>query len=148
MLNAKGIATGIAGLTVTGVTFKDITSFADASYDRDVPCFMPSPETWLSGSASTLQTFGTAANRFWLVNRTFGYVYLHEKVGATRTLADFMTSLADKMDAIWEALLELDVSDVDIVNVSWSKPVTVTDPAGGQFYGLTCDITVKEKVNA
>jgi hypothetical protein len=147
-MNAKGIATAIGALVVTGVTFKDLASFNDSDYSRDVPCFIPNPETWISGSNSQLQSFGTANSRFWLVERTFSYVYLHEAVGATRLLSDFMPDMADKMDAIWEALLELDISEVDITNVVWSKPVTVTDPSDNKFYGLTCDITVREKVNA
>jgi hypothetical protein len=147
-MNAKGIAAGIAALTVTGVTFKDLSSFSDQDYSRDVPAFIPNPGEWLSGSNSSLQTFGRPSDRFWWVERTFNYVYLHEAVGATRSLSDFMASMADNMDLIWEALLELDVTDVDVVNVVWSKPVTVTDPSDNQFYGLTCEITVKEKVNA
>jgi hypothetical protein len=148
MLNAAGIAAGIAALSVTGVTFKDIDSFSDADYSRNIPSFMPNPGEWLSGSSSSLQTFGRPSERFWLVERTFNYVYLHEAVGAVRATADIMTGMANNMDLIWEALLELDVTDVDIVNVVWSKPVTVTDPSDNHFYGLTCEITVKEKVNA
>jgi hypothetical protein len=148
MLNASGIATGIAALTVAGVTFKDLSSFSDQDYSRDVPAFLPNPGEWLSGSSSSLQTFGRPSDRFWLVERTFNYVYLHEAVGAVRSTSDIMKGMADKTDLIWEALLELDVTDVDVVNVVWSKPVTVTDPSDNQFYGLTCEITVREKVNA
>ena len=52
------------------------------------------------------------------------------------------------MDLIWEALLELDIPDIDVISVAWSKPATVTDPSGAQFVGISCEIGFREKVNA
>jgi hypothetical protein len=148
MLKSKDIAIAIAAISVTGVKFKDLSSFSDAAYGRDIPVFMPNLENWIGSSNSTMQTFGTASTRFWIIERTFSYVYLYEKVGAVRTLSDISSAMADSMDLIWEALLELDIPEVDITNVTWSKSVTVEDPSGNQFYGFTCDVTVKERVNA
>jgi hypothetical protein len=147
-LSAVAISNAIEAITVPGVRFLGIGSFADANYSRDVPAFVPNPDNWLSGSSSSLQTFGTSSTRFWFVERNFSYLYIHSTVGSTRTLADNFISLANNMDSIWESLLELDIADTDIVNVSWSKPSTVTDPSGNQFIGVTCTITTKEKVNA
>jgi hypothetical protein len=147
-LSATTIATAIAAISVPGVTVKNINTFADANYSRDVPLFMPNPENWLSGSTSTLQSFGLASTRFWLVDRTFSYIYLHAQVGSTRTLSDVFTALAANMDLIWESLLELDIPDIDVVSVSWNKPSTVTDPSGAQFIGINCEIGFREKVNA
>lgn len=151
-LSSANIAAGIAALTVTGVSIKDIDEIPQQIQPRDCPILFPHPDGWMGGASAepstSAATFGTPSTRMWIFNRTFQYVYLHAPVGAGRGIADQYPGLAAKADAISEALTTLDVSNVDVKNVAVGTFGVLADPSGGQFYGFILTITVREKVNA
>lgn len=150
-LSAATNATAIAALTVSGVTIKDVTAIPEKVNARDCPILFPSPDNWLGGAnlepADGPTTFGTASTRYWLINRAYRYIYLHEAVGSTRGLKDVIYAMAAKVDLIIEALCELDVSGVDVQSVVVGDFGVLEDPAGNGFFGCTVTVTLRERIN-
>jgi len=150
-LSAATIASGVAGITVTGVTFKDITAIPEQVQPRDCPIMFPQPNGWLSGGNGEPNdgpaTFGTPTTRYWLFNRKYEYVYLHAPVGSGRGLVDHYSGMAAKLDLIITALLALDMTQVDLMTVDIGAFGTLQDPAGSNFFGFTLGLTFREKVN-
>jgi hypothetical protein len=151
-LSSTTIATGIAALSISGVTVKDITSIPEGISARALPVLFPAPSGWMGGGngepSTGPATFGTKSTRLWIFNRTYNYVYLHAPVGSGRGLYDHYSSMSGKADAILEALLTLDLSGVDVKNIVISDFGVLQDPAGEQYYGFTITIMLREMVNA
>lgn len=147
--SSTAIASGIAALSISGVTVKDLTSIPQSGDQTICPILFPSPE-WVSGGngepADGATTFGTATTRLWQFNRVYKYIYLHCQVGAGR-LADIYSGMSSKADAIMKAFTTLDVSDVDVQNVSLGEFGALQDPAGKYFHGFTVSVTLRERLN-
>lgn len=147
-LNSGAIATGIAALTVTGVTIKDVTAIPEAVDGRACPILFPSPDGWLlGGNPGGPATFGTPTTRYWQFDRNFDYVYLHAKVGEGRGLRDHIALMATNLDAIMTELTELDLANVDVIGIQCSAFGVLLDPAGNDFFGCHVQITVREVLN-
>jgi hypothetical protein len=149
-LSTLNVTNGIAALSVSGVTIKGLSGIPEQVQGRDCPLFFPHPEEFIQGGAGGdegLETFGVPTGRFWLFNRTFRYVYLHAPVGTTRGIYEQYPAMTAKVDLLMEAIAEMDVTDVDVRNITVSQIGQLQDPAGSKFYGCTLDITVREKVN-
>jgi hypothetical protein len=151
-LNSAAIATGIAALSIAGVTVKDITAIPDQVQARDCPLLFPHPAEWKSGGNSEPEdgstTFGTAASRSWIFARVYKYVYLHAPVGSGRGILDNYSAMSIKEDAIATALTQLDLSGVDVKTISVSEFGVLQDPSGASFYGFTVSVTLREWINA
>lgn len=150
-LNAGAIATGIAALTVTGVTIKDITAIPEQVQPRDTPILFPNPDNWMGGGngepSTGAATFGTPSTRLWVFDRIYNYVYLHSPVGSGRGLLDNIPAMSDKIDAIITAILALDVSQVDVNNISVGAFGVISAPDGSSYFGCNLALTMREKVN-
>lgn len=152
-LNTSGIASGIAALSVTGVTFKNISDTPRSIIPANCPIFFPDPTDWFSGTNSTPETLGFAGG-MWTAERTFKYIYLHGASTAAKTLATYYAAMIAKTDLIWEAIAEMNVSGVDVTSISISRFGELEAPPIGNgsvrsvFFGCFFEIGVKEKVNA
>lgn len=150
-LSAKNIASAISGLTIGSIKVKDIDEIPEQVQPRDTPILFPNPDGWLEGGnaepADGPATFGPAANRLWIFSRTLNYVYLHAPVGSNRGLFAQIPSLSDAADAITEALLGLDISQVDVQSVRVSGFSVLTAPDGANYFGFSLALTCREKVN-
>jgi hypothetical protein len=149
-LSTANIAAGIAAISISGLTIKNITAIPEQVQPRDCPIIFPHPVQYIQGGAGGeegQETFGTPTTRFWLFNRTFRYLMLYTPVGSTRGMVDIYGGFSAKIDAFMEAVAELDVTDVDVRNITVSELGVIEDPAGSKFYGCTIDIMVREKVN-
>lgn len=149
-LSTANIAAGIAAISISGLTIKDINKIPEQVQPRDCPIVFPHPVQFIQGGAGGeegLETFGVPTSRFWLFNRTYRYLMLYSPVGATRGLVDIYAGFAAKIDTFMEAVAELDIVDVDVRNITVSELGVIEDPVGAKFYGCTIDIMVREKVN-
>ena len=151
-LGATTIATGIAALTITGVTVKDLTAIPDVVYERDCPILYPDHANWLTGSTGSnegesMQTFGAAGAGMWVIERVMRYQYFHTVVGAGRGLKDFYSAMSTKQDAIITALLALDLTNCDVMRVECSEFGSFADASNNSLLGFTVLVTVKERVN-
>lgn len=152
-LSSTTIATAIAALSVSGVTIKDITSVPDSITVRDCPILYPSPAQWMAGGTAEpgtgSTTFGTPSTRSWTFNRTYKYVYLHAPAGSGRSIAEHYSGLTSKADSIFEALVTLDVSGVDVMAVTMGEYGVLNDPSEtNKYFGFLVDITLRERINA
>lgn len=147
-LNAVAIASGIAALSVTGVTIKDLDEIPVDITRAGMPLLMPDPDNWGGETSANMETFGFAANSMWTVTRTLGYVYFHAIVGTERSPSVYYTDMSNNRDAIIEALLELDIDGVDVVGVNSGKFTQLADMSGKSFHGFLMGVLVREKVNA
>lgn len=146
-LNAAGIATAVAALSVSGVTIKDLTAIPQAVGQRDCPILYPSPDNWMGSTTAALKTFGTANSRYWEAQRNLNYVYLHAAVGSERNLAVYMQAMAQKVDAIFTAFLTLGLANTDVRGFGNGPYGVLADAAGNQFYGCLLSLAVWEQVN-
>ena len=149
-LSTSSITAGIAAINISGLSIKDITAIPEQVQPRDCPILFPHPVQFIQGGAGGeegLETFGTPTSRFWLFNRTYRYLFLYAPVGSTRGMVDIYSGYVSKIDSIMESITELDVTDVDVRNISVSELGVIEDPAGSKFYGCTIDIMFREKVN-
>src|SRR5574343_186445 len=144
-LSTATIATGIAALTVSGVTIKDVDEIPETVNSRDCPILFPSPDGFVLGGNGEPETgsttFGTPTTRLWTFNRTYRYVYLHEQAGATRGLKDVIGAMATKVDVIIEAVAEMDLTDVDVMRVNVSDLGVLDAPYAKAFFGSMFEIT-------
>lgn len=150
-LNSAAITAAIADLEVNGVDIRDTDKIPQAVTSRDCPIFFPMPDGWIGGSrvaSEELSTFGTPTTRYWEVFRDYQYMYLHHAVGAGRGNRDNYAGMVEVLEDLIEAILTLDVSGVDVVDVSHSPVGKYSDPAGNQFGGCPVTITFRERINA
>ena len=151
MLNSFDITAAVAALSVSGVTMYDTDQIPDQVLARDCPMFCPMPEGWVEGANAAAEedtTFGTAATRYWQVNRTFRYMYLHNAVGVSRGVKDHYTEMVRKSELLIAALVALDVSGVDVTAVSHSPMGVYRDPSNNSFNGCTFTLSFRERINA
>ena len=150
-LSTATIAAGIAALTVSGVTIKDVDEIPETVNSRDCPILFPSPDGFVLGGNGEPETgsttFGAPTTRLWTFNRTYRYVYLHEQAGATRGLKDVIGAMATKVDMIIEAVAEMDLTDVDVMRVNVGDLGVLEAPDGKAFFGCMFEITLRERMN-
>ncbi len=147
-LNTAGIFAAVAGLTITGLTIKDIDEIPFTVTDRDCPVMFPAPAGGVQATQAEMMTFGGATERYWEVTRQFRWNYLHAPLGADRYgVFAYHPAMAAKSDAIIEALCELDVAGVDIMTVDLTDFGPVPAPDGTMFHGFGLTMTVREKIN-
>lgn len=146
-LNSAAIATGVAALTVAGVTIKNTTNIPRIVTVGECPIMIPSPDGWMAGGLGQLgpNTFGPG---MWEFSRAFTYLYLHAATGQKPELSDHIGAMADKVDLILTALTGLDVADADVESIECSGSAQITDPTGNSFFGCQITLTMKERVNA
>jgi hypothetical protein len=148
-MNTAAICAGIAAISVTGVTVKDIDEIPEVVSTRDVPILYPQVDQFTSGGNDEgPSTFGAAGARYWEHTQTMRYLYLHAIAGSGRGINDHVAPLLVNRDALVEQVMELDIAGVDILGVTVSAFGVFTDPSESQrFIGFTLDIRAREKVN-
>ena len=150
-LNSAGISAGIAALSVSGVTIKDVTAIPENVFDRDCPIFFPMPGNWLDGgdaAGDEETTFGTPSTRLWHFHRTLRYVFLHSAVGTGRGNKDNYADAVSKLESITSTITTLDVSGVDVEKITHTPLGILNNPAGKKFLGCEVMITLQERINA
>lgn len=148
--SSTAIFTAISNLSISGVTVKDLTAIPQAGEQTACPILFPNPDGCVSGAngepSDGATTFGTPTTRMWQFNRTYELIYLHCQVGSG-SLSDFYSDMCSKSDAIIHALVELDITDVDVQTVTIGKFGALQDPSGNYFHGFTVSVTMRERIN-
>jgi hypothetical protein len=148
--NTAALATAIAGLTVTGVTFKDISAIPRMIIPTDCPIFFPDPDNWFSGMATdgNIKISGLAGQ--YDVIRTLKYIYLHSVSTAANTITVHYSEMAGKVDAIYRAIAGMNNGVAVVNSVSISRFGEIQAPQSGTirnvFFGCFFDITFSEMV--
>lgn len=146
-LNSAAVATGVAALTIAGVTIKDTGAIPRTITVGECPILIPSPDRWITGGIGQKgpATFGPG---MWEFDRAYTYLYLHTATGQKPELSDHLEAMAAKIDLIMTALTTLDVDEADVELIECGGPTQITDPSGNSFYGCQITLTMRERVNA
>lgn len=146
-LNSAAISAGVAALSISGVTVKDVTDIPRIVTVGECPMLIPSPDSWIAGGLGQIgpNTFGPG---MWEFSRAFTYLYLHTATGQKPELSDHIGAMAAKVDLILTELAGLDISGVDVESIECGGSAEITDPVGNSFFGCQIILTVKERLNA
>lgn len=150
-INAAAITSAIAALSISGVTIKDVSGIPDSVVTRDCPLFFPMPGNWLNGgnaSDEERSTFGTASTRYWQIERSLNYVFLHSQIGTGRGNADNYSDAVSKIEALVTAITQLDVEGVDVMGVTHTPIGVMNSPTQSRFTGCEFTIELRERINA
>ena len=55
--------------------------------------------------------------------------------------------MSTKADSIQHALAELNITDVDVQNITLGQFGALQDPSGNYFHGFTVSVTMRERLN-
>ena len=151
-LAATTVSAAIASLSVTGMkSIRDVDAVPEEVDTRNCPIMFPDPNNWLaagSGAPIDETTFGTAGTRYWVVHRSYNYVWLYKECGDGRKLSSHYSAASTMLDALVTALVALDVSGVDVESVTHGPLGVVTDAVGTQFWGSMISVACRERINA
>ena len=151
-LAATTVSAAIAGLSISGMkSIRDVDGIPDEVDTRMCPIMFPDPNAWLDageGAPEEETTFGPAASRYWIVHRSYNYIWAYREAGDGRGLKSHYSAGSTMLDAIMTALVALDVSGVDVQGVSHTRFGIITDPSGKSFYGAFITVRARERINA
>jgi hypothetical protein len=103
--NTAAIATAISNLSVSGVTFKDVTAIPVAVSHTQCPIFFPDPQAWY-GKMDSRVDLDSPANQIDVV-RTLRYIYLHKQSTAANPITSQYASMAANVDLIYTAIANI-----------------------------------------
>ena len=138
------VADSIAGLTVSGVTVKDIDQIPDTARML-CPLLIPKPDNFVTDLSVSFETFGSNGGAKINTNYTLNYVFLFCEVGGMRAFAAF-SGLVSKLSTILVAINSNDAitGAVDMKINSIGNIGVITDPAGVEYWGLEFSLRVLE----
>jgi len=135
------VATSIAGLTITGVTIKDLSNML-TDVSMACPLLMPGPSFITNLQPVLPETYGSAGTERLTLKYNITYRYFHCAVSAEQTWGLY-DDIVSNVAAIMVVLMTNDklagLSDLRI-NAIPEIPGIVTDPLQNEYYG--CDITL------
>ncbi|MCR4308375.1 MAG: hypothetical protein NUV80_07540 [Candidatus Berkelbacteria bacterium] len=141
------VATSIAGLTITGVTIKDITAIPDSA-NMLCPILIPQPNGYMSNTSMTFETFGSNGTAKMNMEYDLNYVYLHCEAGSGVNAFAPFSSLMTNLAAILVVILSNDKVNglVDMKLGSVGEIGIINDPAGNSYWGVLFSLHCLEYV--
>jgi hypothetical protein len=139
------VADSIAGLTLSGVTIKDIDQIPDAARML-CPLIIPNPANFVTDVSISFETYGSNGGAKINTNYTLNYMFLFCEVSSGLGAFAAYSGLIAKLSAI---LVLINTNDaitgaVDVKINSIGNIGTITDPAGNDFWGLEFSLKVLE----
>lgn len=148
-LQTSSIISGIAGLSVSGVTIRDLDEIPEAVPASDLPVLFPEPGNPMSNLVVTRDTMGAGLAK-WTVTYNLTYTFCHHQPGEGYGLFDKYGDMVDKATAILDALIEADLNANGAVELTVDNVLNfgpVLDPAGNQYHGCQFVLHVTEFIN-
>ena len=139
------VCESIAALNVDGVKIKDLAHVPpDAT--RLTPILFPNPDDTLSNLTPERMSMGGGSSALIDVDYDLNYIFLFCPIGSGRTGLDYHGERMAKVNAIWDAILSIDILDgaVDIMPTGNVSFATVQDPARNEYLGCFLTVHVKE----
>lgn len=139
------VASSIAGLTVTGVTIKDLSAIPDNAAML-CPIIIPQPNGYMSGTKVSFETFGSNTGAKLNLEYDLNYVYLHCQVGSGVNSFAPYSGLITNLAAILVTIMSNDKINglVDMTLGGVGEVGVISDPAGNQFWGVLFNLHVLE----
>jgi len=140
------VATAIAGLSVSGVSLKDISAIPEQVDQRQCPILFPDPAGFVTGLSISRETLGLDSVAGKNVNYTLNYIYLHCEVGTVRYLTDAIDTMVDKTVLVLNAIADNSTVNgaVDLVPNMAGEFGQIEGPSGNTFFGCRISIAVQE----
>ena len=139
------VADSIAGLTILGVTIRDIDQIPDTA-NMLCPLLIPDPSGFVTDISVSFETYGSNGSAKINTNYTLNYIFLFCEVGSGIGTYAAYSGLITKLSAILVAINSNDsisgAVDVKINNIS--NIGVVTDPAGIEYWGLSFSLRILE----
>ncbi len=143
VVNPAAVATAISGLTITGVTIKDINAIPD-SVQMLCPIIIPQPNGFIGNIEPENLSFGSLGTQAENFTYTLNYVFLFAEIGSGESGFTPYSPLIVKLIAIVNVILNNDVVSglVDMQLESITGIGQINDPANnaywGAFFALRC----------
>lgn len=147
-LAVTSIAGDIAGLSVTGLTIKDLNEFKDEIDHSDCPILMPAPQ-YFTDPKVTRVSFGQGSVAKTDVYYTLNYRMFYAEVGTGDGLSDHYQGMVELIADLMDAVIANDYTDdaVDVSIASVSAFGVVVDPSDNPFLGVDVGIRIWEFEN-
>lgn len=142
-VNPLAVSASISGLTVTGVTIKDVGAIPDSG-DMLTPLIIPRPNEFITSIEAVNQSFGNMGNQAQDFMYTLNYIFLFAPVGSGESAFTPYDDMLTKLIVAVNVILNNDVVSglVDMQLESITGIGSIDDPAGnsywGAFFGLRC----------
>ena len=139
------VATSISGLTISGVTIKDISAIPDTAVGL-CPILIPQPNGYMSGTSMSFETYGSSGTAKMNLEYDLNYVYLHCEAGSGVNAFAPYSSLMTKLAAILVVIMSNDKINglVDMKLGAVGNVGVIADPAGNEFWGVLFSLHVLE----
>ena len=139
------VADSIAGLSISGVTIKDIDQIPDTARML-CPLLIPQPANFVTDLSVSFETFGSNGGAKINTNYTLNYVFLFCEVGSGLGSFAAFSGLVGKLSTLLIAINSNDAitGAVDVKINSIGNIGVITDPAGVEFWGLEFSLRVLE----
>jgi hypothetical protein len=140
------ITNSIAGLSVTGVTIKDIHDIPESAALL-LPVMFPRPNEFITDLTFTRVSQGGGGTALMDVSYTLNYVYCHAPIGSgVGGLFSSYNSLITNIALILEKLFASDniTGAVDMTVAGISSVGPVADPAGNPYHGVEISLRILE----
>lgn len=140
------VAAQIAGLSVSGVSIRTLSTMPPAIQQRDCPILYPAFD-FVAGASGQPRGLGLGGAALTEYRYTLNYLYAHAPIGAGRYPTEYHAAIAANMKAIIDAARALDTQSgalyLTLANAAYSA--VVADPSENQLWGGTISFSVWEK---
>lgn len=142
------LCNSIAGISVTGLTVKDIDEIKEEFLPRDCPVLYPEPVDFVTNLTADRAAFGVGSGSRWNVEYDLKYTLLYAPIGSGRGM-EMISPTVTLAFAIVDAILALStLSGAVLVTFGGlSMPGPMGDPAGTGFFGVQITLHVLDLVN-
>lgn len=139
------VADSIAGLTISGVTIKDIDQIPDTA-SMLTPLLIPQPANFVTNLSVEFKTFGSNGGAKIDTSYTLNYAFLFCEVGSGISSFAAFSGLIGKLQEILVAITSNDAitGAVDVKIGTIGNIGVITDPAGVEYWGLEFSLRVLE----
>lgn len=146
-LEFAAVANSIAGLSVAGVTLKDIDEIPETAGGLG-PLIIPAPD-WMTDVDVDIQSFGGGSTALMDFNYTLTYRLLFAPVGAGRGFLGVLPDMIAKIALFYDAVLAVET----LVGLEGIMPAGISnfganpDPADVDYFGCDMSVRILEFVN-
>ena len=100
------IANSISGISVSGLSIKDVDEIPTSINQRQCPLLIPSPENYVSDVTIEVDSFGTGTARAMTLHYNLNYMLIHSVVGEGRvhvldSYSGMLSKACDFLDAFY-----------------------------------------------
>ena len=142
------IANSITGITVSGLTIKDVDEIPTDIIQRQCPLLIPNPENYISNPLIKVDSFGTGTDRKMTLTYNLNYILIYSQVGAGRVnIIDAYAGMLTKACAFLDAFYGLSTltGAVDF-NAILGDPA-ITTVGAIDFHSIGIQVQVQEFIN-